>query len=933
MPANTRLTNLSDYKSTLPYNSELFGVYQPMLGWKGKRNVDRHFSGLIDIQNKLLGNIAKNYIGIATVNDPAKTCELIIQEVQIGKLSSMSLILDNPSALIQGIISMLPKNDPPKNEKWLKFIEPKSLKEILNSDLFKKKYQDAYLKKCKGQQRNELMVEHVLFKENQQMALLKQTEQAIELESALAASLLDLVENKQYSVLEKIFYSKRADISKSNKAITEILNQNDPFATFNPSKDIKDVCLSPLGVVHLFRQYFFELDTFLGTPVGHVWLSPGSSVELIEVSTRRVYIEKTIEQSIETTKKSESSETDKDEISEAVKEENKSDLKLGASVTANQSWGTGNITATASLNMQKTQDVARETSHKRMREQSSKLSSEIKQNYKSTFKTITETTDTSSKRYVLKNDTSELINYELRRKMRQVGVQVQDVGTYLCWEGFVDDPGNGLGLPNLVHIAKPDDLDATPQLVDIDEPKTDPLIIQTKATFAGSENKYRGENGFINMANITLGLNGIPDLVNGTEIDLPFYSDKTTIIGSREGIIIQASQGSGTDYSPTNFEWKGKISSGKNIEFGIHVGAGITLDWDKNIDFDIIIKLPVRLTDAEKNKIQDEKLKNATATTNADIVNKRKLKETYLNAVKDRIEMASKIDKRSSEDLREEERIIIYRNLITQLTQNLPTILNSQTKHTISELLNSIFDIDKMLYFVAPEWWNPRRLHSNTYLSSSNYDNDFSYTEMGAKKLTTSYFQSWSDQTNRLDNYYITEKSNPARMGSSLGWLMQLDGDDLRNAFLNAPWVKTVIPIRPGKELEAINWLQQNKVEGTDGLDAVYQAPQEEIDKIKETMGIESVTIGDAIKYLCIEVAAKHNEGKTPSDIVIDDRNTVNATPVDKVYEHGFYPLQHSFRAESNENFEVFDQWVEVLPTDQIAPVEVKYDPKTGRQI
>ena len=51
----------------------------------------------------------------------------------------------------------------------------------------------------------------------------------------------------------------------------------------------------------------------------------------------------------------------------------------------------------------------------------------------------------------------------------------------------------------------------------------------------------------------------------------------------------------------------------------------------------------------------------------------------------------------------------------------------------------------------------------------------------------------------RDSNYKITEESNPARMGSSLGWLLQLDGDNLRNAFLNAPWVKAVIPIRPGR--------------------------------------------------------------------------------------------------------------------------------------
>jgi hypothetical protein len=47
------------------------------------------------------------------------------------------------------------------------------------------------------------------------------------------------------------------------------------------------------------------------------------------------------------------------------------------------------------------------------------------------------------------------------------------------------------------------------------------------------------------------------------------------------------------------------------------------------------------------------------------------------------------------------------------------------------------------------------------------------------------------------------------QLGSSLGWLLQLDGDNLRNAFLNAPWVKAIIPIRPGREKAAFNWLQR----------------------------------------------------------------------------------------------------------------------------
>ena len=173
------------------------------------------------------------------------------------------------------------------------------------------------------------------------------------------------------------------------------------------------------------------------------------------------------------------------EISEAVKEDNKTDLKLGASLTVNQSWGTGNATATGSLNMDKTQDTARETTHKRMREQTEKLSSEIKQNYKSTFKTITENTDMSSKRYVLSNTTADLINYELRRKMRQVGVQVQDIGSYLCWETFVDEPGRDLGLANLVNIAKPADLIAVPDQTEILVPPDKPVPFTANLTWGG----------------------------------------------------------------------------------------------------------------------------------------------------------------------------------------------------------------------------------------------------------------------------------------------------------------------------------------------------------------------------------------------------------------------------------------------------------------
>ena len=71
---------------------------------------------------------------------------------------------------------------------------------------------------------------------------------------------------------------------------------------------------------------------------------------------------------------------------------------------------------------------------------------------------------------------------------------------------------------------------------------------------------------------------------------------------------------------------------------------------------------------------------------------------------------------------------------------------------------------------------------------------------------------------------FSTEESTVARFGSSLGWLLQLDGDNLRNAFLNAPWVKAVIPIRPGREKAALNWLRAIEGHEQDGWDTTYSA-------------------------------------------------------------------------------------------------------------
>jgi hypothetical protein len=914
MPTNKRITDLTDYTSILPYASEMFGVYQPMIGWKSKRIMKRFKEGLLDAQSSLLRAISKSYKGVADVTFDPRACAADFTNVEIGKGPPPQSLKENQSVLLQCLARSLPTNSLPTDGEWKALIKEDTLETCLAA--VKDFYKVYYNRECEriktgayaGPGVPRIIATRLSDLQTSVTRLVKE-------ESAIAGALLGLAEQSLFTTLESVFY-KRFDSASAirSQLITDMLNTDDPFATFDPKKDVQNVSLSPLGIVHLFRQFFFELDTFLGTPTAHVWLSPGSSVELIEVSTRRVYVEKIIEQSTEATQKSETSTTNQDEIADAVKEDNKSDLKLGASLTVNQSWGTGSATATGSLSMDRTQDTARENTHKRMREQTQKLSSEIKHNFKSTFKTVTETTDTSSKRYVLNNTTPNLINYELRRKMRQVGVQVQDIGTYLCWETFVDEPGRQLGLSNLVHIAKPADVKDVPASTDIQYPpdKTVPFTANVQWNFGDNRQFNNPDFGFLPITTIE-----VPPAPQGYEVKF------------KDGFIdVFQVSAAGEDFEGV-WAFRGKMLGASQISIGPWIASG-GMEWDELINF-VVGGVVIFKPDAATLKaIDTANAASVAAGIAATTENARKLKEAFLNAAKERIEIAGDINTRKSEDLREEERIIVYRNLIGTLMSDtlykMPEgITNDRIRHTLSELLNSIFDIDKMLYFVAPEWWKPRRhYHQSLGSSATNYD------------TFTGNLTSWSDLEIRPDNYFITEKSRYARMGSSLGWLLQLDGDNMRNAFLNAPWVKAVIPIRPGKELEATNWLQQMHVEGTEGLDGFYHASESELQPIRDALNIRDVTIGDAIKYLCADVAAKHAASlkvdKYPKEEINDD-NKVSATPIEKVYEHGFYPLPGGFRAVTQGYHEVFDQWIEVLPTDQVVPVEVSYDPKTGRQL
>ncbi len=952
-------TDYERFKTILPYASEIFGVYQPMIGWKSKRQLTRAAAGVDSI----------SIVDIESRYDPVIDVTFSDNVPQLGHVLPATLRLGRPvpqndSLLLASIARDLGEVARPQSlEDWVPLLLDTSFEQRLRDDVFPKwsegataDLRDVY---ATFQQLPHETAEQAQVRLDFEIAIAEDRAKGrLAEESVLAKVVYDLFDSLDTTSLDRIFYGPghRLEPLEVDELRALVKGRDDafedPFLLFRPQQDIQDVSLSPIGIVHLFRQFFFEFDTFLGTPASHVWLSPGSSVELIETSTRKTTTERTVETAYETIVKTERASTDQQDVSEAVKQENRDDMKIGFSATATQSWGTGSATATGSLNLDNTQMTAREDTHKRMRQQSEKLSTEIRQSYKSTFKTVTEVTDLSSKRYVLSNTTPNLINYELRRKMRQVGVQVQDIGTYLCWQAFVDEPGQALGLANLVHIAQPANLVPQPNMNEIPfppSPITKTFELPAVWDFEEEMTNVPGK-GYVPLGTQTLPFQVEP----GYEIVRP----------PNDRVALHQRSGVGEDFGMV-WAFAGTLVGNNQIEVGVYAADADGLKWEDRVDFVVNGEITLQLTAAKRKDIEDANKKITDAGAAASRAEQRASEEAFHKAAKERIEQAAAIEPRKFEELREEERTIVYRALVRELmTEQMYNLAdryvsddvieaNREIRHVFSELLNSIFDIDKMLYFVAPEWWKPRRHYSQAFGTSPKKRIGFGKVQTGHGELGNELIVNWSGNEVRSDNYYITSNSKPARLGSSLGWLLQLDGDNHRNAFLNAPWVKTVIPVRPGKEQIAINWLQQVNVEGAGGLSNQYAAPASELEQIRAGLLAEDPndpvaahpTISDAIRYLCLQVSQKHAESlrvkKFPNRVEIHDDDKVSATPIDKVYEHGFYPLEGGFRVNPMEpdphnpdrNFQLFDQWVEILPTDQIVPVEVAYDPITGRQI
>src|SRR4051812_27710754 len=82
-----RIANLTQFKNILPYASEIFGVYQPLLGWKGKRTAKRMAAGFVKDQRRLLDKLVEKAHPVYTARFWNDDCAMELERIEPGQFA------------------------------------------------------------------------------------------------------------------------------------------------------------------------------------------------------------------------------------------------------------------------------------------------------------------------------------------------------------------------------------------------------------------------------------------------------------------------------------------------------------------------------------------------------------------------------------------------------------------------------------------------------------------------------------------------------------------------------------------------------------------------------------------------------------------------------------------------------------------------------
>jgi hypothetical protein len=547
--------------------------------------------------------------------------------------------------------------------------------------------------------------------------------------------------------------------------------------------------LAPVGVANFYRQLFFHLEEGVGPLEQAFTIAPLETLEVLYETVKKQTHEEQMEQGSVTVSESAMEEKEVDEVSDKVSSMIQRDSSAAMTVSGGGGVaGVWHASGQAKADMTVSNSRGREETSRRLTELTTRASERITKSFSFRTRDTQEITSTNLTRRVIHNDSPDPVSYGLRRVLRKVRVKVQDMGPTLVWQIYVCDPGKALAQSKLVHFRTPSEI-AQPDVPPGAPPKP------SGGTDTGATSS---------------------EVAWDDEWDTHFV---TLVVAPGAGRIVTAVS---LD-SVTDLEGGGKDDDAPAPRNDIHPWPLDATDTTGTVT----CKLPIRRGDASSVSLTysyswtptpdvlaawEAQVEILRAAATEDLLQQKFEQEKAL------ITEHRRIRHRPAADLRREERFEVLNRMISEVFStgddpSLPTPLEIEYFHRF-------FDIESMFTFNHPSWWRPR------YASALN--------AMGREEYT------------------ITAESEPAPMGSSLGWVIQADGDTRRNEFINSPWLRACIPIRRGRERAALAWLAKH-IEGERGYDPNRNPLKSVLEFMDARIQAEDVLGVDGPEYVSVD--------------------------------------------------------------------------------
>lgn len=533
--------------------------------------------------------------------------------------------------------------------------------------------------------------------------------------------------------------------------------------------------LSPIGVAHFYRQLFFYLSEGVGPIEQAFTISPQETLEVIAETVRRQSHEETFEHGSETVSETATESRNVDEVSDKVASmvERDTSAAMSANTSFQASGGVGvwNFGGSAqiggSTSMSQSSQMARENARRRLKEITKRASERITKTFSMRVTDATEVTSTDFTRRTIENKKDVPVSYGLRRVFNRVRVKVQDLGPMMVWQLYISKPGAGLARSRFVHfsdhepIASPGEPPALPPRpqggVDTGTTSTTILVDYSKP----ASDPMR--------AYVKLSITVPPDR-EITAVSIDSITDLEHL--AKEDLAP----------APHNGAQRNATMDTTTHTYSVEIGVLPGDAYSVQVSFQYTWKPSQAVMDQWQADVDAVRAKFAQQELEA---REKALREQF-ERQRTLITEKSKVRPRAAAALRKEERYEVMNRMISHIFRPRGSGLPGAPSPLEIELFHRYMDVDGIFIYTHPSWWVPRYASGATGFGRPEYE--------------------------------ITAESEPAPAGRSLGWAIQIDGDDRRNEFLNSPWVRVCVPMKRGREREAIAWLAEH-VEGTLGYE------------------------------------------------------------------------------------------------------------------